>query len=51
MQLTQTVNEIELFEYTITKALWMAIKREKLLAVNFILILIQCLSEKSDTQE
>jgi hypothetical protein len=42
---------LELFESTNTKSLWMAIKREKLLAVNFILILIQYLSDKSDAQK
>ena len=48
---TQTSNETQLFEYTNTKALWMAIKREKLLTVNLILILILCLIDKSDTQK
>jgi hypothetical protein len=45
------VTGIQLFESTNTKALWMAIKREKIIVVNFILILIQCLIDKSATQK
>jgi hypothetical protein len=41
-----TVTEIQLFESTNTKPLWMVIKNEKVLPVDFIWILISCLNEK-----
>jgi hypothetical protein len=45
------VTKTELLECTNTKRVWMAIQNEKLLRVNFILILIQSLNDKFDTQK
>jgi hypothetical protein len=40
------VIEIELFESTNMKALWTVMETDKLLGVNFILILNKCLNDK-----
>jgi hypothetical protein len=45
------VTGIEAFESTNKKALWMVIKKEKLLTVNFILILISCVNVKFVTHK
>jgi hypothetical protein len=43
--------EIELFESTNSKALWIVIKKEKLFTVNFIFILIECLNKEFVTRK
>jgi hypothetical protein len=43
--------EIELFQFTNTKAMRIVTKKEKLLTVNLILTLIYCLNDSFVTQK
>ena len=45
------VTVTKLFDFMNTKALWMVIKKEKLLTFNFILTLIESLSDQFVAQK